>query len=204
MAGRGLKKAKYNSIDNSTKKYKTLTDSKVSVLEQIIESKFAPEYNSAELYADDILTESDYSFKKGTLSLVVGNDKDSICAELLGNNISEDNEVTSNINDTAPEFGFGHIVPKIVNGEKAYKVEFFPRIKFTKITSDRKTKGESTEFATTNIEATVFPLSESINGLKEGDWEKHKTFKTETEAESYLDNLLTPVTEQQKNKQSNT
>lgn len=192
MAGKGLKKAKYNQIDVQTKKYKTLTDSKVPLLEKIIESKFAPEYNNAELYADDVLAESDYSFKKGALSIVVADDKDDVCAELLGNDVSEENEVTSNVNDTAPEFGFGHVVPKIVNGEKKYKVEFFPRIKFTKITTDRKTQGESTEFATTNIEATVFPLSEAVNGLKVGDWEKHKTFTTESEAETYLDTLLTP------------
>ena len=192
MAGKGLKKAKYNQIDTATNKYKTLTDSKVPVLEKIIESKFSPEYNNAELYADDALAESDYSFKKGTLSIVVADDKDEVCAELLGNNVSEENEVTSNVNDSAPEVGFGHIVPKIVNGAKKYKVEFFPRVKFTKITTDRKTKGESVEFATTNIEATVFPLSESINGLEIGDWEKHKTFTTEKEAETYLDALLTP------------
>ena len=192
MAGKGLKKAKYNQIDTQTKKYKTLTDSKVPLLEKIIESKFSPEYNNAELYADDALAESDYSFKKGTLSIVVADDKDEVCAELLGNDVSEENEVTSNINDTAPECGFGHIVPKIVNGIKKYKVEFFPRVKFTKITTDRKTKGESIEFARTNIEATVFPLSEAINGFEIGDWEKHKTFTTETEAETYLDTLLTP------------
>lgn len=192
MAGKGLKKAKYNQIDIQAKKYKTLTDSKVPLLEKIIESKFSPEYNNAELYADDALAESDYSFKKGTLSIVVADDKDEVCAELLGNDVSEENEVTSNVNDTAPECGFGHIVPKIVNGIKKYKVEFFPRVKFTKITTDRKTKGESIEFATTNIEATVFPLSEAINGLEIGDWEKHKTFATETEAETYLDTLLTP------------
>ena len=191
MAGRGLKKAKYNQIDTTTKKYKALVSSTVPVLEKIIESKFAPEYNSAELYADDVLAESDYSFKKGTLSIVIADDKDSVCAELLGNTISE-GEVTSNVEDIAPEVGFGHIVPKIVNGEKKYKVEFFPRVKFTKISTDRKTKGENVEFATTNVEATVFPLSEAINGMSEGDWEKHQTFDTETAAETYLNTLLTP------------
>ena len=88
MAGKGLKKAKYNQIDTATNKYKTLTDSKVPVLEKIIESKFSPEYNNAELYADDALAESDYSFKKGALSIVIADDKDEVCAELLGNNAS--------------------------------------------------------------------------------------------------------------------
>ena len=193
MARIGFKKAKYNKINGNA--YATLTDSKVPVFEKVIDEKFAPEYNTAELYANDGLAESDYSFKKGVLSLTVADDDDKLCAELLGNTVAtEGDEVTSNIDDTAPEFGYGHIIPKMVNGARKYKVEFFPRVKFTKITSDNKTRGESVEFSTTAIEGTVFPLETAINGLKVGDWEKHKTFATLEEAETYLDELLTPAT----------
>ena len=189
MARIGFKKAKYNKIVNNT--YATLTSSTVPEFEKVIDEKFAPEYNSAELYANDGLAESDYSFKKGTLSLTVADDNDELCAEILGNT-EADGEVTSNIGDVAPEFGYGHIVPKLVKGVKMFKVEFFPRVKFTKITSDNKTRGESVEFNTTAIEGTVFPLETAINGLKVGDWEKHQTFATLEEAETYLNGLLTP------------
>lgn len=190
MARIGFKKAKYNKIVGNT--YATLTDKKVPVFEKVVDEKFAPEYNTAELYANDGLAESDYSFKKGALSLTVADDDDKLCAELLGNT-DTDGEVTSNIGDTAPEFGYGHIIPKMVGGARKYKVEFFPRVKFTKVTSDNKTRGESVEFSTTAIEGTVFPLETALNGLKEGDWEKHQTFETLAEAETYLDGLLTPA-----------
>jgi len=190
MARIGFKKAKYNKIDGNS--YASLTENKVPVFEKVIDEKFAPEYNTAELYANDGLAESDYSFKKGVLSLTVADDDDKLCAELLGNTDTE-GEVTSNINDNAPEFGYGHIIPKMVGGARKYKVEFFPRVKFTKITSDNKTRGESVEFSTTAIEGTVFPLETAINGLAIGDWEKHQTFATLAEAETYLDKLLTPV-----------
>ena len=192
MARIGFKQAKYNKIVNNA--YATLTDSKVPVFEKVVDEKFAPEYNTAELYANDGLAESDYSFKKGTLSLTVADDDDKLCAELLGNAVAtEGGEVTSNINDSAPEFGYGHIIPKMVRGVRKYKVEFFPRVKFTKITSDNKTRGESVEFSTTAIEGTVFPLETALNGLKVGDWEKHQTFASLDEAEAYLDGLLTPA-----------
>lgn len=192
MARIGFKQAKYNKIVNNA--YATLTDSKVPVFEKVIDEKFAPEYNTAELYANDGLAESDYSFKKGTLSLTVADDDDKLCAELLGNTVAtEGGEVVSNINDSAPEFGYGHIIPKMVRGDRKYKVEFFPRVKFTKITSDNKTRGESVEFSTTAIEGTVFPLETALNGLKVGDWEKHQTFASLDEAEAYLDGLLTPA-----------
>jgi phi13 family phage major tail protein len=192
MARIGFKKAKYNRIDGD--KYATLTDNKVPDFEKVVDEKFAPEFNTAELYANDSLAESDYTFKKGPLTITVADDNDKFCAELFGNKVDTDGtEVTSNIDDIAPEFGYGHIIPKVVEGVRKYKVEFFPRVKFTKITSDNKTKGENVEFSTSTIEGTVFPLDKAINGLKVGDWEKHQTFATLQEAETYLDTLLTPV-----------
>lgn len=192
MARIGFKLAKYNKIDKATNKYATLTNTTVPVFEKVIDEKFAPEYSTAELYANDGLAESDYSFKKGTLSLTVADDDDKLIAELFGNTDAE-GEVTSNIDDSAPEFGYGHIIPKMVGGVRKFKVEFFPRVKFTKVTSDNKTRGESVEFSTTAIEGTVFPLETALNGLKVGDWEKHQTFATLDEANTYLDGLLTPA-----------
>lgn len=192
MARIGFKKGKYNQIDPETKKYKAVTGG-VPCLEKVIDEKFSAEYNSAELYADDALAETDYSFKKGTLAVTVANDDDEKDAELMGNTIAE-NEVTKSIDDTAPEVGYGHIVTKMVNGVRKYKVEFFPRVKFTKITTDAKTRGENVEFGTTSIEGVVYPLVEDMNGYKAGTWEKHQTFATEAEAETYLDKCLTPST----------
>lgn len=193
MARIGYKKAKYNKIDADGKKYASLTGSKVPCLEKVIEEKFSPEYNSAELYADDCLAETDYSFKKGSLAITVAHDEDERDGEFLGNTVGEDGEVIQNIADSAPEFGYGHIVTKMIGGVKKYKVEFFPRVKFTKITTDGKTRGESVEFGTTAIECTVFPLDADFNGMTAGTWEKHQTFATEAEAEAYLDACLTPV-----------
>lgn len=192
MARVGFKKAKYNKIVDGS--YAPLTAGKVPVFEKVIDEKFAPEYNNAELYANDALAECDYSFKKGTLSLTVADDKDELCAELFGNDITETGEVTSKITDSAPEFAYGHIIPKIVGGDRKYKVEFFPRVKFTEITGDNKTRAESVEFGTTSLTAIVYPVDTAINGIESGVWEKHQTFETLTEAETYLDGLLTPVT----------
>ena len=191
MARTGFKKAKYNKHDGN--KFKAVTE-KVPVFEKVVDEKFAPEYNSAELYANDGLAESDYSFKKGVLSLTIADDDDTLLAELFGSEVEKDGgEISQTIADTAPEFGYGHIISKIVGGQRKYKVEYFPRVKFTKVTSDNKTRGESVEFSTSAIEGTVFPLETEFNGLKAGLWEKHQTFATLQEAETYLDTLLTPV-----------
>ena len=62
MARIGYRIAKYNQIDSTTKKYKTLGTGGVPVFEKVSEETFAPEFNNAELYAFDALQESDYSF----------------------------------------------------------------------------------------------------------------------------------------------
>lgn len=191
MARIGFKKGKYNKMDTSTKKYAALEGSKVPCLEKVIDEKFSPEFNSAELYADDTLAECDYTFKKGSITITVANDDDEKDAEIMGNTI-EDGEVVRAITDNAPEVGYGHIVTKIVNGVRKYKVEFFPRIKFTKIVADAKTRAENVEFSTTSIEGVVYPLDAEFNGMAAGTWEKHKTFATEEEAEAYLDACLSP------------
>ena len=192
MARIGFKQAKYNKIVDGA--YAAISDNKIPVFEKVVDEAFAPEYNTAELYANDALVETDYSFNKGTLTLTIADDDDEFVAELLGSTVeTEGSEVTQTISDTAPEIGYGHVIPKMVGGVRKYKVEFFPRVKFTKITSDNKSRGASLEFSTSSIEGTVFPLESELNGVVAGVWEKHQTFATLQEAETYLDDLLTPT-----------
>lgn len=191
MARVGFRKAKYNFHDGDKLKK---VEEKVPEFEKVVDEKFTPNRANAELYANDSLAESDTSFIDGTLDITIADDEDKFVAGLLGNNIKEDGEVTQNVDDIAPEIAYGHIIPKVYNGTHKYKVEFFPRVKFTSITSDNKTKGSSVEFSTSSISAKVMRLESDFNGLKEGDWEKHKTFDSVQEAETYLDGLLKPYT----------
>ena len=193
MASIGLRNAKYNQIDYTTKKYKALINSLVPVLGRLIDAKITEDRNNTTLRADDIIAEKDLSFKGGTVNITVDDVTDEVYAELKGITISEDKEVTDNSENEAPEIGYGHIVTKIYKVVKSFKVEFLPRIQITKITADRKTKGESIEYNTVSIEANLMELEEEINGMKVGDWKKVKSFETLAEAQTYLDGLLTPA-----------
>ena len=185
MARIGFKKAYYAVIEGN--KYGEMEE-----FEKVVDEKFAPEYNSAELYANDGLAESDYSFKKGTLSLTIADDDDKLLAALFGNTYGDsgDTDVAQYITDIAPEVGYGHIIPKMVGGERKFKVEFFPRVKFTKVTSDNKTRGESVEFSTTALEATVMPLDKFVGPHGDGLWEAHNTFTQFEAAEEFLKQLF--------------
>ena len=182
MARIGLKRFRYSELD---------ADDNVIApksLGKAIDCKVSLELNSGELYGDDALCESDTSFNKGTVTITVDDDDDTVLAPLLGHDITEDGEVVRKDTDIAPCIAFGRILTKIVGGTYKYKVEFLSKVKFKDTMPDEKTRGESVEFQTVSIEGKVMKKAN-------GEWSKAKTFPTLQEAVEYLDKLLTKPTE---------
>ena len=135
--------------------------------------------NSAALYADDSLAESDTSFQSGTVTLGVDDDREATFADVLGHETTEEGEVISNVNDTAPWVGLARIIVKMVNNVRYYKVSILYKTKFSEPSDDDSTKGESVEFSTPSIEGTIAALAN-------GDWKDVKVFTTRDEAVAYI------------------
>ena len=90
----------------------------------------------------------------------------------------------SNTSDTPKAVGFGHIITKINNNVKKYKVEFFPKVVFKPFVADANTKADSISFGTPSVEGTIFALAS-------GEWEKHATFDNLSDAQTYLASCFT-------------
>lgn len=181
MARIGLKRFRFSNLDEEENVITPKT------LGKAVDCKCSLELNSGELFADDVLAESDYSFSGGTVTVTIDDDDDTVFAPLLGHKISEDGEVIRNDNDIAPYVAFGRIITKIVSGAYKYKVEFFHKVKFKDTLPEEKTKGKSVDFTTTSIEGSIMKKSN-------GDWSRTKTFDTLADAIDYLDGLLTKST----------
>lgn len=143
--------------------------------------------NSAKLYADDALAESDTSFNSGTVTIGLDDENLEMQAAMLGHTIT-DGELVRNANDVAPYVGLGRIVVKMVNNVRKYKVEFLYKVKFAEPSQEENTKGESLEFATGTMEGTVAALAN-------GDWSKAEVFDTQAAALAYLEGLLAAPTQ---------
>lgn len=139
--------------------------------------------NSATLYADDALAESDTSFQSGTVSMEIDNADLETQATLLGHTVT-DGVIVRNSTDNAPYVGLGRIIVKMVNGSYKYKVEFLKKVKFSEPSQENSTKGESIEFGTTTLEGI-------ISTLANGDWSNAKVFDTIADAKTYLNSLFT-------------
>ena len=139
--------------------------------------------NSAKLYADDALAESDTSFQNGTVTLGVDDDRAAVFADVLGHSITLDGEVTYNSNDVAPYVGLARIVTKLVNNVKLYDVKVLYKVKFSDMSESENTKGETVEFATPSIEGDIATLAN-------GDWKTAKTFSSKAEAIAFIQTLF--------------
>ena len=181
MAKIGLNNFKYSKL---TEADGVATYDGAKSLGKAVDCKVSIENYSAELYADDVLAESDTTFKKGTVSLTIDEDDDTVFSELLGHEVdTETKEMVRKDTDVAPYVGVGRILTKVVNGVYKYKVEFLPKVKFTEPAQEETTKGDSIEFKTPTIEGTVLKLAD-------GTWSRAKTFTNKEDAVAYLNELM--------------
>ncbi len=138
--------------------------------------------NSASLYADNALAESDTSFQNGTITLGVDDDADATFAELLGHT-NNAGVVTKSSTDTAPFVAVGRIITKMVSGVLYYKAEVLYKVKFAEPSQDDNTKGESIEFGTSEIEGTIATLAD-------GKWSTSQTFTTKANALAFIQGIM--------------
>lgn len=139
--------------------------------------------NSATLYADDMLAESDTSFQTGTITVGVDEDGDSIFADLLGHTVDSNGVVVKRATDTAPFVAVGRIITKMVSGVYYYKAEVLFKVKFAEPSQDNTTKGESIEFSTSEIEGTIATLAD-------GRWCTSQTFTSKANALAFIQALF--------------
>ena len=139
--------------------------------------------NSATLYADDMLAESDTSFQTGTITVGVDEDGDTIFADLLGHTVDSNGVVVKRATDTAPFVAVGRIITKMVSGVYYYKAEVLFKVKFAEPSQDNTTKGESIEFSTSEIEGTIATLAD-------GRWCTSQTFTSKANALAFIEALF--------------
>lgn len=143
--------------------------------------------NSAMLYADDALAESDTSFQSGTVTLGVDDNREATFADLLGHSITGEGEVTYNSTDSAPWVAVARILVKMVNNVRLYKAMILYKVKFAEPSEDENTQGETLEFSTPSIEGTIAQLAN-------GDWKTAQTFSSKAEALAFIQEKLAAPT----------
>lgn len=142
------------------------------------------------LYADDGVAESVSGFSSGTLTLGV----DELTMADAGLILGITPETVSTPSGTAitfdedvlpPYLGYGIIVPKIRNNTTVYMAVLLTKIKFTVPGDSYTTKGETVEFTTPELTATVLRDDTAKHA-----WRKWAEFASEANADTWLNAQL--------------
>lgn len=168
----------------------------ITVLGKAVELDFTAEQaGDNNLYADNMIAESYNTFAGGTIELTVDELSASVMGLMLGitgETIGTSSNKWYKFGDSqaTPYMGFGAVLKKIVGGATKYQAIVFKKVLFQNTDDALTTQGESIEWGTPSISATVMRDDTSNHEWK---WVSSDV-DTEAEAISLVEaGLTTPV-----------
>lgn len=196
MATIGVSKphvAKYVNTDG------TVSYTDVTKLAKAVQ--FSAEISSGEgsnnLYADNGVAESDKSFVGGTMTITTDDLDQEGSALLLGltpKSITVDSKEISELvyddDAVAPYLGFGCIIKKKRNNAIKWRAVVFTKVMFAIPSDAATTQGETIEWQTSELEATIMRDDSAKHA-----WKREATFDTEADAEAYIKFALAAASE---------
>lgn len=178
---------KYNVTDEGVVSY---TDGQV--LAKAVEMSTSIEASADNnLYADNGVAESDSTFGGGELSVTTDDLTQEASALIMGIvaktitiGSTEVKELVYDDNMNAPYLGLGIIVKK-KQGTLKWRAVIFTKIKFSIFDEEAATQGETIEWLTSEIAATIMRDDSPAHA-----WKREATFDTEAEARTYIKSIL--------------
>lgn len=189
MARIGLAKPYYAKYANTGS---TVSYSDGGLIGRAIEASIELEDTEAViLYADNVAAESAASFSTGTLTLTVDELSVATASAILGitpvavTSPAAGNALAFKSGQAIPYLGLGLIVNKVVNNSNVYMGLILNKIQFRIPAGDYSTMGETIEFQTPELEATIMK-DDSTDGV----WQEWGEFTTFANAEAWVKGKL--------------
>ena len=132
------------------------------------------------LYADNAIAETDNTFNGGTVTLGLADLDDAALVAVLGVTQSS-GELIFKSGASAPYVGIGGIIKHQINNVDKYTGIILPKVQFSDPGISVTTQGESIEWQTPEITATIMR-----DDTTDQVWRRQKTFDTEASAQSYI------------------
>lgn len=143
------------------------------------------------LYGDNGIVESDRSFSSGTLTIGTDDLTQEASALILGitpKSLGEGDSNSELVYDddmNVPYMGFGCVVKKKRNGLYKWRAVVFPKIMFDIPPDAADTQGETIEWQTPELTATILR-----DDSEKHRWKMEATFSTEADAVAYIKEKL--------------
>lgn len=194
MATIGLSKPYYAVYSNASG---TVNYSNGAVMGKATEANIEIETSDDNnLYADNVIAETDRQFTGGTLTLSTDELSQEVSKAILGLKEQALEEITGITDEdvkeliyddtqVTPYLGVGFIVKKIVGGVTKWRGIVLKKVMFSIPADAATTQGESIEWQVPELTATIM-RDDSATHM----WKREATFTTEAQAEVYIKDRL--------------
>lgn len=189
MARIGLAKPYYAKYSESGG---VVSYSNGAILARAVEAQIELEDTEAVvLYADNVAAESVASFSTGTLTLTVDELSVDKAGDILGitpvavTSPGTGKTLEFRSGQAIPYLGLGLIVNKVVNNTNVYMGLILNKIQFRIPAGDYSTMGETIEFQTPELEATIMK-----DDTSDGVWQQWGEFSSFDNAEAWVKGIL--------------
>lgn len=184
MARIGLKHAVAAALTETT----TTAYAGGFVIGKAIKADVTINSNNVKLYAEDIVSEYDKSFKDGSITLDVDDLLESVQASLLGHTYatgtaggeSDVPSIVAKKTDSAGYFGVGYYGRVKRSGLTKYRAVWFTKVVFAEPNDTTDTEGETPAFGTRSLVGEVY-----VDVTNQ--WKEEDIFTTEAGAVAWLD-----------------
>lgn len=194
MATIGLSKpyfARYSNTGNSV----SYSDGGLmgKAVEVSIEIEVSEDNN---LYADNGIAETDRTFSNGTLTITTDDLEAEVAKVLLGlkeealgsiDGITDTSvkKLVFDDDQVTPYLGFGTVIKKVKNGVTKWRAVILKKCMFAVPSDAATTQGESIEWQTPELSATIMR-----DDSEKHCWKEEATFTSEAQAETYIKHVL--------------
>lgn len=138
--------------------------------------------NESELYADDVLAESDDTMTGGSIDMVVAEILDEVGAVIFGS--KKDTDDSYHDSDLAsPYIGMGYLREMKYQGKSSYRCTWLYKVQLAPAEETANTRGENTQWQTQRVTGKILGVTLDDGSTRFRSW---KTFNSAEEATAWL------------------
>jgi phi13 family phage major tail protein len=138
--------------------------------------------NESELYADDVLAESDNVLTGGTLDVTVAEILDEVGEAIFGNKKDEDGSYHDS-DLASPYIGMGYLREMKLQGKSTYRATWLYKVQLAPAEESANTRGETTTWQTQRMTGEILGVTLDDGSTRFRAW---KTFDKAEEATAWL------------------
>lgn len=139
--------------------------------------------NDTDLYADDVLAESDNTITGGDIDMTVAEILDEVAMVIFGDKKEADTEEYHDSDQSTPYIGMGYMREMRYKGKSTFRATWLYKVQLATAEEAAQTKGENTNYQTQRVTGEILGVTLEDGSTRFRSWQ---TFDTAAKAVAWL------------------